>query len=156
MVRFRSPAPQTSPTALFVGQKDGVPAKYHSEARTLCGVKFGRIPEWPKGADCKSVVDDFGGSNPPPPTNKNLNRTIRLRFLFVRGTVDEPCALNSAIGVMYRSRSLNFCVHFLNARRFGGTLCVTPSPFPTARNETQRPPNTPLCNALHLWRTSTS
>ena len=25
-------------------------------------------------------------------TNKNLNRTIRLRFLFVEGTVDEPCA----------------------------------------------------------------
>ena len=28
---------------------------------------YGRIPEWPKGADCKSVVTDFGGSNPPPP-----------------------------------------------------------------------------------------
>lgn len=40
MVRFRSPAPR------------------------------GRIPEWPKGADCKSVVDDFDGSNPSPPTRK--------------------------------------------------------------------------------------
>ena len=28
----------------------------------------GGIPEWPKGADCKSVVSDFGGSNPPSPT----------------------------------------------------------------------------------------
>ena len=28
--------------------------------------KHGWIPERPKGADCKSVVDDFGGSNPPP------------------------------------------------------------------------------------------
>ena len=28
----------------------------------------GGIPEWPKGADCKSVVSDFGGSNPPPST----------------------------------------------------------------------------------------
>ena len=27
---------------------------------------FGWIPEWPKGADCKSVVDDFEGSNPSP------------------------------------------------------------------------------------------
>ena len=27
---------------------------------------YGWIPEWPKGADCKSVVTDFGGSNPPP------------------------------------------------------------------------------------------
>ena len=31
-------------------------------------LKYGRIPEWPKGADCKSVVSDFGGSNPPSPT----------------------------------------------------------------------------------------
>ena len=28
----------------------------------------GGIPERPKGADCKSVVNDFGGSNPPPST----------------------------------------------------------------------------------------
>ena len=27
---------------------------------------YGRIPEWPKGADCKSVASRFGGSNPPP------------------------------------------------------------------------------------------
>ena len=30
--------------------------------------KYGRVPERPKGADCKSVIDDFGGSNPPSPT----------------------------------------------------------------------------------------
>ena len=27
---------------------------------------YGWIPEWPKGADCKSVASCFGGSNPPP------------------------------------------------------------------------------------------
>ena len=27
---------------------------------------FGWVPEWPKGADCKSVIDDFDGSNPSP------------------------------------------------------------------------------------------
>ena len=27
----------------------------------------GWVPEWPKGADCKSAVADFGGSNPPLP-----------------------------------------------------------------------------------------
>ena len=32
-------------------------------------ILYGRFPEWPKGTDCKSVVYDFGGSNPPPPTN---------------------------------------------------------------------------------------
>ena len=31
---------------------------------------LGRFPERPKGADCKSVVIDFGGSNPPSPTKK--------------------------------------------------------------------------------------
>ncbi len=28
--------------------------------------KNGWIPERPKGADCKSVIDDFEGSNPSP------------------------------------------------------------------------------------------
>ena len=31
---------------------------------------LGGFPERPKGADCKSVVTDFGGPNPPSPTNK--------------------------------------------------------------------------------------
>ena len=28
--------------------------------------KYGWIPEWPKGTDCKSAANCFGGSNPPP------------------------------------------------------------------------------------------
>ena len=31
---------------------------------------YGGVPERPKGADCKSVIDDFGGSNPPSSTKK--------------------------------------------------------------------------------------
>ena len=31
-----------------------------------CQSNFGWVPEWPKGADCKSVASRFGGSNPPP------------------------------------------------------------------------------------------
>ena len=27
---------------------------------------YGQIPEWPKGTDCKSAANCFGGSNPPP------------------------------------------------------------------------------------------
>ena len=30
---------------------------------------YGGIPEWPKGADCKSVSTAFDGSNPSPSTN---------------------------------------------------------------------------------------
>ncbi len=44
-------------------------------------ISYGRFPEWPKGTDCKSVVYDFGGSNPPPPTKR---KTIhRMVFLFI-------------------------------------------------------------------------
>ena len=32
----------------------------------IIGSYSGWIPEWPKGADCKSVGTAFGGSNPPP------------------------------------------------------------------------------------------
>ena len=31
----------------------------------------GGIPEWPKGADCKSVSNAFEGSNPSSPTQFN-------------------------------------------------------------------------------------
>ena len=41
--------------------------------------KCGGFPERPKGADCKSVVTDFGGSNPPSPTMK---KTIALAIVF--------------------------------------------------------------------------
>ena len=40
--------------------------------------EYGGIPEWPKGADCKSVVSDFGGSNPPSTTKI---RTEKCGFL---------------------------------------------------------------------------
>ena len=30
---------------------------------------YGWVPEWPKGADCKSVSIAFGGPNPPPSTH---------------------------------------------------------------------------------------
>ena len=29
-------------------------------------IEYGRIPEWPKGTDCKSAGDAFEGSNPSP------------------------------------------------------------------------------------------
>ena len=36
---------------------------------TLCQL-FGGVPEWSKGADCKSAGGAYGGSNPPPSTMK--------------------------------------------------------------------------------------
>ena len=43
--------------------------------------EYGGIPEWPKGADCKSVVSDFGGSNPPSPTMKETSFVYQERFV---------------------------------------------------------------------------
>ena len=33
-------------------------------------IEYGRVPERPKGADCKSAVYDFSGSNPLSPTTR--------------------------------------------------------------------------------------
>ena len=33
--------------------------------------RHGWIPEWPKGTDCKSAANCFGGSNPPPPITRS-------------------------------------------------------------------------------------
>ena len=38
----------------------------------ICGLIFGGVPEWSKGADCKSAGSTFGGSNPPPSTKRNI------------------------------------------------------------------------------------
>ena len=43
----------------------------------------GRVPERPKGADCKSVVNDFGGPNPPSPIIRKTSRFYdKLRVFF--------------------------------------------------------------------------
>ena len=60
-------------------------------------ISDGGIPEWPKGADCKSVVSDFGGSNPPSPTKNELTKVSSF-FLFCSGlenVSDTPVAYQS-------------------------------------------------------------
>ena len=42
---------------------------------------YGSVPEWPKGADCKSVVCDFGGPNPPAPTRNPKARLSDFYFI---------------------------------------------------------------------------
>ena len=41
----------------------------------------GEVPEWPKGTDCKSVGDAFGGSNPPLPTNTAIGNVAGIAQL---------------------------------------------------------------------------
>ena len=40
--------------------------------REIFRVNNGRIPERPKGADCKSVASSFDGSNPSSPTISSI------------------------------------------------------------------------------------
>ena len=45
--------------------------------------EYGSVPEWPKGADCKSVDYVYGGSNPPAPTrNPNAKAFGFLLFTY--------------------------------------------------------------------------
>ena len=53
---------------------------------------YGGFPERPKGADCKSVVTDFGGPNPPSPTKKAHRLYACVLFCCVmmpRGTLRQ-------------------------------------------------------------------
>ena len=86
-------------------------------------IEYGGIPERSNGADCKSVVTDFGGSNPPSPTSSEIPAAVPfpaspktalrrefLRFhlrttalgsqviLFLRGTRDEGGAPRRCAG----------------------------------------------------------
>ena len=53
-----------------------------------CNILKGGFPERPKGADCKSVVDDFAGPNPASPTTNET--CVSKSFLFVVG--DAVCS----------------------------------------------------------------
>ena len=48
--------------------------KFHI-VRALCP-GHGWVPEWPKGTDCKSAANCFGGSNPPPSIARRGERVL--------------------------------------------------------------------------------
>ena len=62
---------------LFVISRSGVRIRLPAPPTSTI-IEYGGIPEWPKGTDCKSAVNDFGGSNPPSPTKI---RTEKCGFL---------------------------------------------------------------------------
>ena len=53
-----------------------------SNPSTSSTISYGGVPEWPKGADCKSVAFRFGGSNPTLLHHVAAKFTLRPCFLF--------------------------------------------------------------------------
>ena len=54
---------------LICNQQAGGSSPSTSSTLSSAASSYGGIPERSNGADCKSVVTDFGGSNPPSPTS---------------------------------------------------------------------------------------
>ena len=63
-----------------------LPYKQGVTGSSPVGPIYGWIPEWPKGADCKSVASCFGGSNPPLPI---LIAALRLKFFITLLVFDD-------------------------------------------------------------------
>ena len=76
-------------------------------------IKYGGIPERPKGADCKSVVSDFGGPNPPSPTRKAL----LMRCFFLAVFRKQPCRNYLPGNTKHPAASRNIRLHRNSALR---------------------------------------
>ena len=71
---------------------------------TSCKIIYGWIPEWPKGTDCKSAANCFGGSNPPP--SIRIQQYMRFRIDQYQYTIIS-CALTH---MESEFDAMSFCV----------------------------------------------
>ena len=95
----------------------------------------GGFPERPKGADCKSVVNDFAGPNPASPTTKK-DTNLGVLFCALCGDADSVCLSMLCIGIWF--------VHF----GYGG-VCLQAQ---TCRNASAVPRIQPwLCLHILHW-----
>ena len=84
MVRIRPPPPYSSPCEKNLIERVG---KTSVKLILLKNRKTpGGVPEWPKGADCKSAGSAFDGSNPSPSTILQ-SQLIELAFLLSDTTI---------------------------------------------------------------------
>ena len=66
---------------------------------------YGGVPEWPKGADCKSVAFSFDGSNPSSPTKDSI---AERRCFFYFGFFTELLKLKKEKCMIFRKREKTF------------------------------------------------
>ena len=84
------------------------------------GIISGGVPEWPKGADCKSAGSAYGGSNPPPSTmNKEKYKFLKVTLQsFVHVGGNSSGARASAFQAEGRGFESRFPLH-RQTRTFG-------------------------------------
>src|SRR5688500_4537579 len=95
--------------------KEGMERRYPRQLQ-------GSVPEWPKGADCKSAGTAFGGSNPPRPTSAELLDSCPARAR-VGVTVHHAARLH---GGLDRRRPEEPEAQLLHALRHDGGLVIAP------------------------------
>ena len=121
---------------LICNQQVGGSTPFTSSILCIIYFIYGGIPEWPKGADCKSVVSDFGGPNPPSPTKIALLLKCFFSVHEVSGSfeknnnyrsfLDNTAFLKRKAG----QKNLHFCarrLEFSNCRAYSllGSFLIT-------------------------------
>ena len=102
----------------------------------ITSVGFGSVPEWPKGADCKSVVFDFGGSNPPAPTKTMSTAYGRCSLFWSKAVVSRNTASLSVFAVRRNAGCLNPQGETIGVRRatINIGVCANPRRTPVVTN----------------------
>src|SRR5699024_5692657 len=78
---------------------EGSPCFNVGESVAIVPSAPGGLPEWPEGADCKSAVIDFVGSNPSPATFfVTFRRRCAAPFLRCRTAATSCCGAQDSIG----------------------------------------------------------
>ena len=95
------------------GRASALQAEGHRFEPYRSHINHGWIPEWPKGADCKSVGTAFEGSNPSPPISQILFVIVSVIKLINAGVAEladaqdlKSCGTYTPVPVRFRSPAL--------------------------------------------------
>ena len=81
-------------------------------------LQHGKIPERPKGTDCKSVVFDFGGSNPPLPTTIGVTFMVTPYLFCLKALWDKGFR-----GFIYQNRTFTKMYKFFENLLKSTVIC---------------------------------
>ena len=91
--------------------------------------EYGSVPEWPKGTDCKSAGDAFGGSNPPAPTKqKDRCESIGLFAWWGRIPESADCPKGNSVVESPQPRPRELRIAFRSGMSGERSLCCSSFP----------------------------